>query len=151
MSHQSRCYGCHVIADVIKVIGSTTTEHLDGNNTRRNLQLSATRLESTHGCKHPSLDSGATPIGSAGRATNKNNKGINNRRNSKKNGPEGSNKSKFKPGDLNQCRVTLFCLRQLTSIGLPNKTGLVTFIPYVRSIVRLHPKSQRTRYTQSIG
>ena len=29
------------------------------------------QLESTHGCKHPYLDSGATPIGSAGRAPDK--------------------------------------------------------------------------------
>ena len=29
------------------------------------------QLESTHGCKHPCLDSGATPIGSAERAPDK--------------------------------------------------------------------------------
>ena len=46
----------------------------DGIIRRRRHQHQALRvvqLESTHGCKHPSIDSGATPIGSAGRAPDK--------------------------------------------------------------------------------
>jgi hypothetical protein len=47
-----------------------------------------------------------------------------------KNGSEGSSKSRFEPEDLNLCRITLFCLRQLPSIGSPNKNGIVILIPY---------------------
>ena len=107
---------------------------------QRNLILSATQPESTHGCKHPSLDSGATPIGSAGHAPDENNPSVNNQVTQKKNGPEGSNRSRIEPGDLILRRVTLFCHRQLTSIDLSSKTGHVTPIPYVLSTGITLPK-----------
>ena len=107
---------------------------------RRNLILSATRLESTHGCKHPSLDSGATPIGSAGRAPDKNFPNVDNQRTLKENGPKGSNRSRIEPGDLILRRVMLFCHRQLTSIGLSSKAGHITSIPYEQSNCMASPE-----------
>ncbi len=49
-------------------------------------------------CRYPYLDSGATPIGSAGRAPDRT-----------------FLHSRIMPGDLILCRVTLFCHRQLTN------------------------------------
>jgi hypothetical protein len=106
----------------------------------RQQDLWVVQLESTHGCKYPSLDSGATPIRSAGRAPDKNNKSINNQINSKRNGPDGSNETRIVPGDLISCRITLFCHRQLANIGLSNKTGLVIFIPYVQPSYMTSPE-----------
>jgi hypothetical protein len=49
--------------DILKLSdGERSSENIDSRDLR------VVQLESTHGCKHPSLDSGATPIGSAGHA-----------------------------------------------------------------------------------
>jgi hypothetical protein len=61
--------------------------------------------------------------------------------NSKKNGPEGSSKSRIELGDLILCRVILFCHLQLANIDLSSKAGLANFIPYVKSTITFHSKS----------